>query len=166
MRVLYRSRQDDRLHVMLVLVHIDITPPHTTLPVFRRIGERTIPCSWRASSSCITWWVASFGFIRIESVQWCTTAHHYATTHRDSFATQSGDFCYVGGKKASSIFSPCENSTRISLSGSFNLITKKNKPAFLWCPRLMFSAPQYPVVPIKCSQRDAPDWTQGVQTSL
>ncbi|GFU56306.1 hypothetical protein TNCV_582401 [Trichonephila clavipes] len=28
MRVLYRSRQDDRFHVMLVLVHIDITPPH------------------------------------------------------------------------------------------------------------------------------------------
>ncbi|GFY30090.1 hypothetical protein TNCV_4074031 [Trichonephila clavipes] len=28
MRVLYRSRQNDRLHVMLVLVHIDITPPH------------------------------------------------------------------------------------------------------------------------------------------
>ncbi|GFX17079.1 hypothetical protein TNCV_4266051 [Trichonephila clavipes] len=22
------------------------TPPHTTLPVFRRIGERTIPLSW------------------------------------------------------------------------------------------------------------------------
>ncbi|GFX51918.1 uncharacterized protein TNCV_3063351 [Trichonephila clavipes] len=49
MRVLYRSRQNDRLHVMLVLVHIDITPPHTPLPVFRRIGERTIPYSWRAS---------------------------------------------------------------------------------------------------------------------
>ncbi|GFT66178.1 hypothetical protein TNCV_650261 [Trichonephila clavipes] len=29
MRVLYRSRQDDRLHVMLVLVHIDITPPQS-----------------------------------------------------------------------------------------------------------------------------------------
>ncbi|GFX68183.1 uncharacterized protein TNCV_1807391 [Trichonephila clavipes] len=48
MRVPYRSRQDDRLCVMLVLVHIDITPPHTPLPVFRRIGERTIPYSWRA----------------------------------------------------------------------------------------------------------------------
>ncbi|GFX17078.1 uncharacterized protein TNCV_4266041 [Trichonephila clavipes] len=46
MRVLYRSCQNDRLRVMLVLVHIDITPPHTTLPVFRRIGERTIPLSW------------------------------------------------------------------------------------------------------------------------
>ncbi|GFX37673.1 uncharacterized protein TNCV_1261101 [Trichonephila clavipes] len=48
MRVLYRSCQNDRLRVMLVLVHIDITPPHTDLPVFRRIGERTIPYSWRA----------------------------------------------------------------------------------------------------------------------
>ncbi|GFX49378.1 uncharacterized protein TNCV_3664911 [Trichonephila clavipes] len=48
MRVFYRSRQDDRLRVMLVLVHIDITPPHTPLPVFRRIGDRTIPYSWRA----------------------------------------------------------------------------------------------------------------------
>ncbi|GFX86307.1 hypothetical protein TNCV_2561891 [Trichonephila clavipes] len=27
MRVRYRSRQNDRLRVMLVLVHIDITPP-------------------------------------------------------------------------------------------------------------------------------------------
>ncbi|GFW76373.1 hypothetical protein TNCV_1581521 [Trichonephila clavipes] len=33
---------------MLVLVHIDITPPHTPLPVFQRIGERTIPYSWKA----------------------------------------------------------------------------------------------------------------------
>ncbi|GFW10949.1 uncharacterized protein TNCV_4459241 [Trichonephila clavipes] len=48
MRVLYRSRQNDRLRVMFVLVHIDITLPHTPLPVFRRIGERTIPYSWRA----------------------------------------------------------------------------------------------------------------------
>ncbi|GFT79446.1 uncharacterized protein TNCV_604481 [Trichonephila clavipes] len=48
MRVFYRSRQNDRLRVMLELVHIDITPPHTPLPVFRRIGERTIPYSWRA----------------------------------------------------------------------------------------------------------------------
>ncbi|GFV05720.1 uncharacterized protein TNCV_2450481 [Trichonephila clavipes] len=28
--------------------HIDITPPHTPLPVFRRIGKSTIPYSWRA----------------------------------------------------------------------------------------------------------------------
>ncbi|GFW24727.1 uncharacterized protein TNCV_1959951 [Trichonephila clavipes] len=42
MRVLNRSRQNDRLRVMLVLVHIDITPPHTPLPVFRRIGEAEI----------------------------------------------------------------------------------------------------------------------------
>ncbi|GFW80848.1 uncharacterized protein TNCV_3779281 [Trichonephila clavipes] len=48
MRVLFQSRQDDRLRVMLVLVHIDIIPPHTSLPMFRRIGERTIPYSWRA----------------------------------------------------------------------------------------------------------------------
>ncbi|GFT11831.1 uncharacterized protein TNCV_1923561 [Trichonephila clavipes] len=48
MRVLYRSRQNDRLCVMLVLVHIDITPPHTPLPVFQRIGERMIPYSWQA----------------------------------------------------------------------------------------------------------------------
>ncbi|GFU07311.1 uncharacterized protein TNCV_2656241 [Trichonephila clavipes] len=48
MRVHYRSRPNDRLRVMLELVHIDITPPHTPLPVIRRIGERTIPYSWRA----------------------------------------------------------------------------------------------------------------------
>ncbi|GFW29672.1 uncharacterized protein TNCV_3935391 [Trichonephila clavipes] len=48
MRVLYRSRQNDRLRVMLALVPIDITPPHTPLPVVRRKSERTIPYSWRA----------------------------------------------------------------------------------------------------------------------
>ncbi|GFT91328.1 uncharacterized protein TNCV_2169111 [Trichonephila clavipes] len=48
MRVLNRSCQNHRLRVMLVLVHINITPPHTPLPVCRRIGERTIPYSWRA----------------------------------------------------------------------------------------------------------------------
>ncbi|GFX46548.1 uncharacterized protein TNCV_4549871 [Trichonephila clavipes] len=47
-RVLYRLRQNDRLRVILVLVHIDVTPPHTPMPVFRRIDERTIPHSWRA----------------------------------------------------------------------------------------------------------------------
>ncbi|GFV85489.1 hypothetical protein TNCV_3773131 [Trichonephila clavipes] len=35
MQVRYRSRQNDRLRVMLVLVHIDITAPHTSLHVFR-----------------------------------------------------------------------------------------------------------------------------------
>ncbi|GFW34646.1 hypothetical protein TNCV_952741 [Trichonephila clavipes] len=32
MRVRYRSRQDDRLRLMLVLVHIDITPPQYHAP--------------------------------------------------------------------------------------------------------------------------------------
>ncbi|GFU52667.1 uncharacterized protein TNCV_3893261 [Trichonephila clavipes] len=48
MRVRYRSCQDDRLRLMLVLVHIGITPPHTPMPVIRQIGERMIPYSWRA----------------------------------------------------------------------------------------------------------------------
>ncbi|GFT32586.1 uncharacterized protein TNCV_3145391 [Trichonephila clavipes] len=48
MRVHNRSHQDHRLRGMLVQVHIDITPLHTPLPVFQRIGERTIPYSWRA----------------------------------------------------------------------------------------------------------------------
>ncbi|GFW56526.1 uncharacterized protein TNCV_1862361 [Trichonephila clavipes] len=48
MRVLNRSRQNDRLRVMLVQVHTAITPLHTPMPVSRRIGERTIPYSWRA----------------------------------------------------------------------------------------------------------------------
>ncbi|GFV17667.1 serine carboxypeptidase ctsa-4.1 [Trichonephila clavipes] len=42
MRVLNRSRQNDLLRVMSVLVHIAITPLHTPMPVSRRIGERTI----------------------------------------------------------------------------------------------------------------------------
>ncbi|GFW60369.1 histone-lysine N-methyltransferase SETMAR, partial [Trichonephila clavipes] len=44
MRVRYRSRQNDRLRVMLVVVHIDITATYS-LPVFRRISKRTIPYS-------------------------------------------------------------------------------------------------------------------------
>ncbi|PRD34479.1 UNVERIFIED_CONTAM: hypothetical protein NCL1_14491 [Trichonephila clavipes] len=55
MRVLYRSRQNDCPRVMLVLVHIDITPTHTPLPVFRRIGERTKPYSGRAFWLLLRW---------------------------------------------------------------------------------------------------------------
>ncbi|GFW92534.1 hypothetical protein TNCV_518511 [Trichonephila clavipes] len=44
--------------------------------------------------------------------------------------------------------------------------SRKNKPPFLWCPRLMLSAPQYPFVSAGCSQRDSPDWTPGVKASL
>ncbi|GFU94573.1 hypothetical protein TNCV_4128321 [Trichonephila clavipes] len=39
----------------------------------------------------------SAGRIRIENVQWCTTAQYYAITHKDSFATKSVDFCYEEG---------------------------------------------------------------------
>ncbi|GFW14962.1 hypothetical protein TNCV_4659231 [Trichonephila clavipes] len=48
MRLLNQSRQNDHLRVMLVQVHIAITSPHAPLPVFWRIGGRTIPYSWRA----------------------------------------------------------------------------------------------------------------------
>ncbi|GFU92860.1 uncharacterized protein TNCV_2080061 [Trichonephila clavipes] len=44
MRVLYRSRQNDRLCVMFVLVHIDITPPHNIIKqsinqIFEEVGS-------------------------------------------------------------------------------------------------------------------------------
>ncbi|GFT45068.1 hypothetical protein TNCV_2860951 [Trichonephila clavipes] len=49
MRVLNPSRQNDRLRVVSVLVHIAaITPLHTPMPVSRRIGERTVSYSWRS----------------------------------------------------------------------------------------------------------------------
>ncbi|GFV97209.1 hypothetical protein TNCV_161781 [Trichonephila clavipes] len=67
---------------------------------------------------------------------------------------------------ASSIFSPGEDSTRITLTGTFRIIIEKITPPFLWCPRLMFSAPQYPVFPAGCSQRGMPDWTLGVKANL
>ncbi|GFW69295.1 hypothetical protein TNCV_486441 [Trichonephila clavipes] len=35
----------------------------------------------------------------MEDVQRCTTGQHYATTHKDSFATKFVDSCYVGGMK-------------------------------------------------------------------
>ncbi|GFT82931.1 hypothetical protein TNCV_4434751 [Trichonephila clavipes] len=38
MRVLYRSRQNDRLRVMLVPVHIDITPPQVQLEEDQRVS--------------------------------------------------------------------------------------------------------------------------------
>ncbi|GFY23250.1 hypothetical protein TNCV_3939461 [Trichonephila clavipes] len=38
-------------------------------------------------------------------------------------------------------------------------------PPFLWCPRLMLSAPQYPFFPAGGSQREAPEWTSGVMAS-
>ncbi|GFV42950.1 hypothetical protein TNCV_629631 [Trichonephila clavipes] len=64
----------------------------------------------------------------------CTTAQHYDTTRKDSFPTIYIPFRYVGGMKASSTFSPDENSTRITLPSKFRLITEKNKSPFLWCP--------------------------------
>ncbi|GFV45089.1 uncharacterized protein TNCV_3339341 [Trichonephila clavipes] len=65
MRVLYRSRQDDHLRVMLVLVHIDITPPHTPLLVFRRICEQRIPYSWRAFAFVVDRWHHDCGARRV-----------------------------------------------------------------------------------------------------
>ncbi|GFV66664.1 hypothetical protein TNCV_2594851 [Trichonephila clavipes] len=59
-----------------------------------------------------------------------------------------------------------EDSTRIILSGTFQLITEKNTPIFLWYPRLIFSAPQHLVFPAGCSQRNAPKWTPSVKDSL
>ncbi|GFY08109.1 hypothetical protein TNCV_1355231 [Trichonephila clavipes] len=67
---------------------------------------------------------------------------------------------------ARSNFSPGEDSTRINLSGTFQLITAKNTPLFLWCPRLMFLAQQYSVFPAGCSERNVPEQTQGVKASL
>ncbi|GFT13730.1 uncharacterized protein TNCV_3831861 [Trichonephila clavipes] len=61
---------------------------------------------------------------------------------------------------------PGEDSTRITLPGEFQLITEKNSSPFLWCPLLMFSDSQYPVLPVGCSQRDTQDWMLGVKDSL
>ncbi|GFW94927.1 uncharacterized protein TNCV_3398061 [Trichonephila clavipes] len=79
-------------------------------------------------------------------------SRHLALCH-DEFRGPRSGLCRSGGRKVSSIFFPSEDSTRITLSGTFRFITEKNTPPFLWCPRLMFSAPQYPVFPAGCSQR-------------
>ncbi|GFW95335.1 hypothetical protein TNCV_2970571 [Trichonephila clavipes] len=47
-----------------------------------------------------------FNSTRIGNVQWCTTAQHNAAPDRDSFATKSVYFCYVGGMKVRSSLSP------------------------------------------------------------
>ncbi|GFY29910.1 hypothetical protein TNCV_4072231 [Trichonephila clavipes] len=66
--------------------------------------------------------------------------------------------------KASSNFSPGEDSTRITLSGTFRLITEKNTTIFLRCPRLMFSASQYLFEIVKESaRRDAEHKGQSLQ---
>ncbi|GFX20802.1 hypothetical protein TNCV_78591 [Trichonephila clavipes] len=103
---------------------------------------------------------------RIKTVPKSTTTQHYAATHKDSFDTKSVDFCYVGRMKTSTTFYLDEDSTRITLPYESRLITEKKMPPFLGCPRLMFSAPQYSVVPVECSQRDTQDWTPGVKDSL
>ncbi|GFV82644.1 hypothetical protein TNCV_1618731 [Trichonephila clavipes] len=54
--------------------------------------------------------------------------------------------------------SSSEDSTIITLSGRFRLITEKNTLPFLWCQQLRFSSPQCPVFPARCSQRNAPGW--------
>ncbi|GFV18023.1 hypothetical protein TNCV_168271 [Trichonephila clavipes] len=70
------------------------------------------------------WFVST----RIENVQWCMTVQHYATTHKDSFATKSVNFCYFGEMKASSISSSGEDLTRITFFGTFRHINEKSKP--------------------------------------
>ncbi|GFT04979.1 hypothetical protein TNCV_4745071 [Trichonephila clavipes] len=94
------------------------------------------------------------------------TAQHHAAPHKVPFAIKSVDFCYVGGMKASSNFSPGKESTRIILSRIFRLITEKNTSPFLWCSRLMFSAPQYPSFPAGYSQSDVLDWAPGEKANL
>ncbi|GFT07701.1 hypothetical protein TNCV_4046211 [Trichonephila clavipes] len=42
----------------------------------------------------------------------------------------------------------------------------KNTPPFMWCPRLMLSAPQYPLFPAGCYQMVAPYRTPSVKASL
>ncbi|GFW53263.1 hypothetical protein TNCV_4709971 [Trichonephila clavipes] len=66
-------------------------------------------------------------------------------------------FYYMGEMKVSFIFSPGEDLTKIPLSGTFRHITEKNTLLFLWCPRPMFPAPKYPVLPSGGSPKDAPD---------
>ncbi|GFU81691.1 hypothetical protein TNCV_3645911 [Trichonephila clavipes] len=66
----------------------------------------------------------------------------------------------------SSIFISGVDSTRITFSGTFRLITEKKTSSFLWCPRLMFSAPQYPFFPARCSQSATPNWAPGIKSSL
>ncbi|GFX76640.1 hypothetical protein TNCV_3163581 [Trichonephila clavipes] len=65
--------------------------------------------------------------------------------------------------KASPIFSPGDDSTRITLLGTFILITEKNTTPFLWCQRLICSVPSYPVFIERCRQRDTLDWMPGLK---
>ncbi|GFW61301.1 hypothetical protein TNCV_3378161 [Trichonephila clavipes] len=68
--------------------------------------------------------------------------------------------------KTNSNFSPADDLTRIPLSGTFRLITEKNTPSFLRCPRLMFSATQYPVFPAGYSQKKRTRLNVGHKSSL
>ncbi|GFW16925.1 hypothetical protein TNCV_2760531 [Trichonephila clavipes] len=49
-------------------------------------------------------------------------------------------WCPTRMMKISCIFSPSDNSTRITLFGTFRFIPEKKTPPFLWCLRLLFSA--------------------------
>ncbi|GFW85517.1 hypothetical protein TNCV_145621 [Trichonephila clavipes] len=68
--------------------------------------------------------------------------------------------------KASSTFSPGEDSTKITLAGESRLISKTNTPPFLWYSQLMLLAPQKLVFLTGCRQRDTQDWAPGVNDSL
>ncbi|GFV95014.1 hypothetical protein TNCV_1030121 [Trichonephila clavipes] len=58
-RVLYRSRQNDCLRVMLVLVYIDITPLHIPCQCIGEWANERYHIRGKRASSCVTLWVAS-----------------------------------------------------------------------------------------------------------
>lgn len=65
---------------------------------------------------------------RFEDVKWYTTAQSYAASDKDSFATKSIYFLYIGEIIASSTFSADIDSTKITFRGEFRLISEKNAP--------------------------------------
>ncbi|GFV44188.1 hypothetical protein TNCV_1825551 [Trichonephila clavipes] len=67
--------------------------------------------------------------------------------------------CFIGRHPGTG-----EDSKRIF--DTFRIITENNMTSFLWCPRLIFSAPEYLVFPAGCSQRDDPAWNPGAKDSL
>ncbi|GFU28892.1 hypothetical protein TNCV_470251 [Trichonephila clavipes] len=68
--------------------------------------------------------------------------------------------------KASSTFSPDEDDENIFFLVNLNSSLKKTHAPLLWYPRLMFSAPHYPIFLVECSQKGMQGLAPVVKLSL
>lgn len=79
---------------------------------------------------------------RFKDVQWYTIAQHDATPDKNSSSPKVIDFPYVGRMIAGSTLSQVADQSRVTLRTESRLISQKNIPSPLVCPRMACSAPR------------------------